>query len=145
MRTSFQEIYDSFLNKIKDYDFLSLDEEDIEELCYKYLVSSIPLVKHCEEKLLDRDDNFYQFNQKLEENEIEILANLMLVQWTTPQIYSITNMKQFLGDKEYKFFSQANHLEKLLLLKDEALSYADGLMINNSYTLKALSDLNADD
>ena len=145
MKTSFQEVYDCFLNKIKDYDFLTLAEDDIESLCYKYMVSSIPLIKYPKKIFENMNNTFQQFDEKLSYTEIEILANLMLVQWTTPQIYSITNMKQFLGDSEYKFYSQANHLDKLYFLKDKALDYADGLMINNSYSLDALDDLNSVD
>lgn len=133
METSYQTIFESFINKISDHKFLSLPDDRIEYLCQTYLTSAITKFRKCKKNLRDRDDFFQSFNFELDDKEIEILANLMIVEWLTPQIYSIMNLKQVLPDKEFKMFSQANHLAEIRALRESCREEADGLIIEYTY------------
>ena len=67
--------------------------------------------------------------------EMEILSLAMLLQYISPLIARDENLKQTLSSKDFSSTSQANHLEKLLILKksiDADLNYAFQL-INYRY------------
>ena len=44
---------------------------------------------------------------------IEVLSLGMAINWLEPKINSITNINQFFGSKDEKWFSQASHLSEL--------------------------------
>ena len=60
-----------------------------------------------------------QFNTKLTEEEINILALLMKQGWVQRQVVSIENIRMKYSGPDFKMTSQANHLSKLLTLLDE--------------------------
>lgn len=141
MKTSYQDIYDIFISKITDYDFLNLLPEDIEDYCLKFLKSAIIRFVKCEKNLADRDDTLKEFNFELTETERYILGTMMIVEWVSPQVFNIINTKQFLGDKEYQFYSQANHLDKLLKLKEVAENDGERFMISYTYSNGDIGEL----
>ena len=141
MGTPYQEVYDRFLQKITDQEFLSLPDEDIDQFCFRYLRSAITNFKKCKKDLSDRDDSTMSFSVSLENDEVEILAIIMIEQWVSPQIYNIQNLKQLMGDREFKYYSQANHLDKLLLLKDSLQSDSEREVTNYTYEHFDLSEL----
>ena len=59
------------------------------------------------------------FNIDLTEEEINILAILMMNSWLQRQITSIENIRMKYSGSDFKFTSQANHLAKLLNLLEE--------------------------
>lgn len=60
-----------------------------------------------------------RFNFKLTEEEINILAILMMVGWVQRQVASIENTRMKYSGADFKMTSQANHLAKLLSLLQE--------------------------
>ena len=65
--------------------------------------------------LVDRSS----FNCDLTEEEINILAILMMCGWTQRQVTSIENTRMKYSGSDFKFTSQANHLQKVLQLKKD--------------------------
>ena len=65
--------------------------------------------------LVDRSS----FGCELTEEEINILAILMMCGWTQRQVTSIENTRMKYSGSDFKFTSQANHLAKLLNLLAE--------------------------
>lgn len=65
--------------------------------------------------LVDRSS----FGCELTEEEINILAILMMCGWTQRQVTSIENTRMKYSGSDFKFTSQANHLSKLLNLLAE--------------------------
>lgn len=59
------------------------------------------------------------FNESLTEEEINILAILMMCGWVQRQITSIENTRMKYSGSDFKMTSQANHLQKLLSLLSE--------------------------
>lgn len=59
------------------------------------------------------------FNTFLKYEEINILAIYMVVEWIGQQLASIENTRMKYSGSDYKFTSQANHMNKLIQLKKE--------------------------
>jgi hypothetical protein len=133
MSTPYETLFDSFLSKIED-DLYTNIQFDIESDMIKLLNSAIVQFQFPKVNILDKDDDLQQFNVDLSIYEIEILANLMKLEWTKRQINSTNLMKQMIGDKDFRLTSQANHLKVLLDLKNETEKEINSLMTKYSYT-----------
>lgn len=133
MPTPYDDIYDFFLAKVSDYSFVQLTEYEIRDELEKYLRSAIVKFQQSNTNLQNRDDTIKQFNATLTDFEKEILATLMVVEYLSPKIIATENMKQFLQDKEYKLYSQANHLQKMMELKKEMRLEATQLIGEYTY------------
>lgn len=59
------------------------------------------------------------FNVELDEEEINILAILMMRGWLQRQVTSIENIRMKYSGPDFKMTSQANHLSKLMSLQTE--------------------------
>ena len=59
------------------------------------------------------------FNNLLTYEEINILAVYMIVEWISQQLASIENTRMKYSGSDFKFTSQANHMQKLLQLKKD--------------------------
>lgn len=133
MGTPYSAIYKRFLQKITDYKLLSLPEEDVEEILYGYLTSSIVKFRTIKSDLSKRDDESQCFEDTLLDVEIEILALQMVCEWVEPQLNNELYTKQFIGTKEEKFFAQSTHLEKLQTLRNDAELRSKKLRRDYSY------------
>ena len=63
--------------------------------------------------------DYSSFDVDLTDEEINILAILMVCGWTQRQVTSIENTRMKYSGTDFKFTSQANHLDKLLKLLSE--------------------------
>lgn len=140
MSTPYHVVDNSFLSKITDDFLLSIPDEDLQKLIDGYRNSASIKFKQCN-KLSDRDDDLRQYNIALTDEEIEILANLMILEWLKPLINSIEILKQSMSTKDYKIYSQANHLNELMALKKETNAEIDKLIISYTYSNNSLDDL----
>jgi len=59
------------------------------------------------------------FNNSLTHEEINILAVYMIVEWLSQQLASVENTRMKYSGSDFKFTSQANHMQKLLQLKKD--------------------------
>jgi hypothetical protein len=128
--TPFQIIYDNFLSRITDDMYLEWNEEDTRKDLQNILITIIPKFEYPKFKLYDYDENIEvtlnngnaskgQFNSVLALDEINILAELMLVEWVSRQILSIDNTRMKYSSSDFKFTSQASHIDKLIKMKSE--------------------------
>lgn len=116
MNTEFQEVYDIFLSKITDFDYLNLVESDLQEELLQKLKSATATFFGSDIRL---NIDMEIFNKELDGIEQEILAYGILYEWLSPTVFSIENTKQYINSSDWKIYSQANHLDELrLLLKD---------------------------
>ena len=67
------------------------------------------------------------------DEEIEILALLIVSEWLEPQVNSVNVTLQMFGGKEEKFYAQANHLSELKALRDGTRTEARKLMRDYTY------------
>lgn len=141
--TPFSYIYDSFLSKITDDMYMELTELDTYQLLEELLLSSIqkfefPRVDLTEYELVSITDEvkytgvesgqeevpaiLYEggsFTNTLTAEEINILATYMVVEWLGQQLASVENIRMKYSGSDFKFTSQANHMQKLLQLKKD--------------------------
>ena len=134
--TSYDVVYSRFLSSIKDFNLIELDDYTLSEMLKNWLHTAI--VKTRTSSDLTRDDEKETFNNDLSDLDIELLAIGMRLSWLDQTLNSTELTHQFLGGKEEKFFSQANHIEELRNLRADTLRemqqlYTYSTYINNDY------------
>ncbi len=144
MGTPFSVIYDRFFGKITDDMYLEWTKEDTEADVENILLDAIPLFEFplfdlfnygevevqapksencCDITDLDNlpePKTEMQYNCELTPEEINLLAVLMYNTWLQRQIASVENTRMKYSGSDFKMTSQANHLDKLMKLKQEA-------------------------
>lgn len=143
MNTDFSLIYDSFLSKITDDMYLQFSELDTFRMLQQLLLSAIekfefPRIDLTDYEIIEITDvHEYTgvesnnqtveailyaggyFNNNLTHQEINILAVYMIVEWLSQQLASVENTRMKYSGSDFKFTSQANHMQKLLQLKKD--------------------------
>ena len=104
MATPYSKIYERALAKITDYDLAFLPDDDFRFMIRGWLNSAISKFRKCASDLSDRDDELEVFNVDLVDEEIEILALLIVCEWLEPQINSILLTHQMFSGKEEKLW-----------------------------------------
>ena len=123
--TPFSLVYDSFLSKITDDMYLQLTLQDTHRMLQELLISAIekfefPRINLWDyQKLEENGEEYFCFNNELTREEINILAVYMIVQWLSQQLASVQNTRMKYSGADFKFTSQANHMQKLLQLKKD--------------------------
>lgn len=141
MATPFSEVYSRMLGKISDYSFLQLTQDEVEDTLYPYLKTSCVKFKKCLKNLSDRDANAKLFSDDLTDEESEILAALMIVEYLSPKIVTSDLLQQSLSSKDYKIYSQANHIKEIKELRKMFKDEANTLLMSYSYTSVSLDEL----
>ena len=144
MNTDFSVVYDSFLSKITDDMYLQLSELDTYRMLEELLLSAIEKFEFPRINLTDYELGEIQngndtyngtesnnedveaviysggyFNNELTHEEVNILAVYMIVQWISQQLASVENTRMKYSGSDFKFTSQANHMQKLLQMKKD--------------------------
>lgn len=136
--TAFDVIYKRFLGKITSDMYLELTEQDTIKLLQEILIDSIPLFEFPRFDIFDYEEgelvevidpesgaSSYEwvggaFNSVLTKEEINIVAEDMIITWLNQQLKSTENIRQKYSGADFKFTSQANHMAKLMdLVKQE--------------------------
>ena len=141
--TTFSLVYDSFLSKITDDMYLEMDQLDtyrmLEELLFSAIdkfefprinlndyqvaaVADVRTYEGAESNGMPVEATIYQggyFNNLLSHQEVNVLAVYMIVQWLSQQLASVENTRMKYSGSDFKFTSQANHMQKLLQLKKD--------------------------
>lgn len=138
MATPYEKIYDRFSQKITDFNLVELDDYSLDKTLNGWLQSAIVNTRKREHDLSLRDDELQEFNDDLSDLEIELLALGMKLAWIDQYLNSTENILQFIGGKEEKYYSQANHIAELRELRKDTLREMNSLhnyntYINNSY------------
>lgn len=120
MATSYKVLYENVLSKIKDYDFLNMWEDDIYSVLHDYIRPAVVSFRICKVDLSDRDEETEEFNVDLNDTEIEILSNYMVINYLDSNYIRVPlALKQTLSSKDFNAFSPANHLGKLVELREK--------------------------
>lgn len=139
MGTKFSTVYDCFLGKITDDLWASAEwtPEQTKSDLQSLLLDAIPGFEFPRKNINDyilqapaQAENITNtidyliedqsaFSVELTQEEINILAILMMNGWLQRQITSIENIRMKYSGSDFKFTSQANHLAKLLTLLSE--------------------------
>lgn len=116
--TTFQEVYDVFLSGITDDMFMELTEEDTKAILEEILLAALPNFEFPRQDIFNLDLKNKQFNCQLSFEEIRIIRSYMVVEWINYQLASIENVKQKYSGSDFKFTSQASHIDKLIKMRD---------------------------
>ena len=142
-KTSFSVIYDSFLSKVLDDMYMELTELDTYRILQDLLLAAIQKFEFPRFKIWDyelvypTDQETYQgaesdnkevpaiiyeggyFNCTLTMEEINIISTYMIVEWLGQQLASVENTRMKYSGSDFKFTSQANHMQKILTIKKD--------------------------
>lgn len=110
MATPLQDVYDAFLSKIEADDWMFTEEENVVTEDWRMLLNAAIMQFRYPRVSLDYDKESAVFTDNLGNDEIQILANLMKLEWIRRCISTWDNIRQLYSDKD---FSQANFLDKL--------------------------------
>lgn len=114
--TSVYDVYDAFLAKMLEDEWLNWTDEEREEDWRALLDAAIPYFKFPRVSLEINSDNFVDEN--ISNEEIQILATYMKCEWLNRTILTWENVKPLYVERD---FSQANLIDKLkqLLEREE--------------------------
>ena len=110
MATPLQDVYDAFLSKIEADDWMLTEEGNVVTEDWRMLLNAAIMQFRYPRVSLDYDKESAIFTDTLGNDEIQILANLMKLEWIRRCISTWDNIRQLYSDKD---FSQANFLDKL--------------------------------
>jgi hypothetical protein len=140
--TSFITIYDSFFARVTDDMYLEFTEEDTLEMLQDILLNALPRFEFPRFDIFDYELGTWQglgtyqgiesnykevpitgwvggaFNYALTDEEINIIALNMVIEWLTQQLDTTVNTREKYSGSDFKFTSQANHMAKLKVLID---------------------------
>lgn len=136
MSTSFATVYDKALSKMREYDFLKMEDEQVYDVLSIFLESAeVDFSRICNANLAEKDATSYIDN--LSNDEIEILALGIVCHYITTYVADADKWKNTLGTKDFSKFSPAN-----LLSVTSATRYAFLLEYNDK--INRYSYLNGD-
>ena len=106
--TDFQVVYDAFLGKILEDEWVNWDLDDLQEDWKSLLMGALPWFKFPRVSL-DYNEDETAFTADLNNEEIQILASYMKCEWLNRTILTWENVKPLYEERD---FSQANLLDK---------------------------------
>lgn len=136
MGTPYEQIYNRFLNRTTDFNLAALDDDTLRLMLKGWLHSAVVQVRTSND--LSYDDELEVFNNNLSNLDIELLAMGMTMSWLDQTLNSTELTLQFIGGKEEKYYSQANHIAELRALREDTRLemkrlHSYGTYTNNSY------------
>ena len=139
MATPYEKIYNRFAQKISDFNLVEIDDTSLEQMLKSWLHSAIVNVRTSSD-LSDRNDEEETFNSELKDTDVELLAMGMVMAWLDQYLNSTENVLQFIGGKEEKYYSQANHIAELRALREDIRLEMKRLHSYHTYTNNAYFD-----
>lgn len=129
MTTSYEKLYENLLPKFRSYEIPLMSTEDVKDYLHDFLIPAISRFHVCRKDLKDRDDILQRFNVELSDIEIEILSNYMLIEYLDSEYVRVPSLlKTQLPSKDFKYYSPANHLDKLTAMHKNYVSENETLL-----------------
>lgn len=140
MATAYKELYNSVYSKIKDYDFVQMLEEDVDDILHDYIRPAIVTFECCNQDLSDRDEENSCFNFNLSDVNFEILSNFMVIQYLdATYIRTPLALKAYMSTTDFHKYDNKDVLGKVIEVRDMYQKENKQLMIN--YSLRGDSEL----
>lgn len=137
MATSYQELYNSVYSKIKDYDFITMTEDEANEILHDYIRPAIVDFEDCKQDLSDRDETLNSFNIDLTDINFEILSNFMVIKYIeATYINTPMALKAYMSTADFHKYDNKDVLGKVVEVRDSYLKRNKQLMINYSIRSK---------
>lgn len=134
MVTQYSDIFDVALSKMSDYDLANLSQDDVYSILSEYLRGACVKFRSCK-KLKDRDDDLAEFSVVLDDDEIEILANQIIIGYLDANYIKTQALlkSSLINRHDYHIFSPKNHLEGLNNLHDRLMKENEQLISQYSW------------
>lgn len=119
MGTKYEEIFDRYRARVRNYDFLDYDA--ITRLEYQKDLLALAVSDFediCKQDLNDREDDILSFTATLTNREKDILALGMVLHFVEPYVYNTDALQNALSTKDFSLYSPANLLEKMTELME---------------------------
>jgi len=135
--TSYETVFNRFLQKIEDPELAELTEDEQNETMIGWLNSALATVEFegisLTSDLFDKDDDLMQFNGDLSNMEIELISIYMLCVWYEHKMNGVETMLMFVGTNNEKWTDQKAYLTYLREQRDAELLRARKLYRNYGY------------
>lgn len=118
--TPYENVFKSFLSKIQDDTYIRLSEEVIEDDLITLMNAAISDFRYPKVNLKNKNDMLMQFDSTLGLDEVEILAQGMVVHWLGRQLRSVDALRQNMTTKDFNTYSQASHINALVRAEKES-------------------------
>ena len=118
-QTTFDVIYNSFTSKITDDMYMELTEAETNSMQKELLMNALHWFEFPRVDIYDFNEDLEEYNILLSNEEINIISTYMVVEWFGYQIASVENTRMKYSGSDFKFTSQANHMQKLLQLQKD--------------------------
>ena len=129
--TSYEIVYERFLNRVRDFNLVDLDDYTLDTMLLGWLKSAVVKVRTTQ--TITFDDENECFKEDLPELDIELIAMGMTLAWLDQYINSTEWTSLFVGGKEEKFYSPSQQLTALHELRDSTLREMQQLYTYNTY------------
>jgi hypothetical protein len=117
MATPYEKIYENLLPKFRSYEIPLMSTEEVKDYLHDFLIPAVSRFHVCRKDLNNRDDIIQRFNDDLSDIEIEILSNYLLIEYIDSTYIRVpTLLKVSLPSSDFKVFSPANFLDKLMAM-----------------------------
>lgn len=134
MYTPYETLYDRVLIKFRDWDIPQMSEEEVKECLHDYLVPATAKFHVCRKDLNDRDDIVERFNCELSEVEMDIISNYMLIEYIdSTYIRTPSLLKASMGSSDFKTYSSANMLDKLIAMRKAYIAENESLVMRYAW------------
>lgn len=146
MNISYDLFIEAFLDKVSEYDFLSLDDFTRNHIVEGYMKRACSQFNRvCKYDLADRDDVVREFRVSIPDNEIDeiidIVSDGMLVQWMKPFVNRQENLESVLNTRDFTTYSPAELLMRIGNAYEKAQKDYTQLVREYSYNHNDLSEL----
>ena len=129
MYTPYEKLYDNLLPKFRSHEIPLMTTEEVKDYLHDFLIPAISSFHVCRKDLTNRDDILQRFNVELSDIEIEILSNYMLIEYIDSTYIRVpTLLKVSLASSDFKVFSGANKLDKLMSMHKTYLAENETLL-----------------
>ena len=131
--TTYKELCDSVYSKIKDYDFIQMDEADADAILCEYIRPATIAFECCNQDLTDRDNVNQTFNIELDDINFEILTDFMIVYYLdATYIRTPLALAAHMSTTDFHKFDNANVLGKAQAVREMYWNEAHQWVINYS-------------
>ena len=129
MATPYEKLYENLLPKFRSYEIPLMTADEVKDWLHDFLIPAISRFHVCRKDLNDRDDIIQRFNVDLTDIEIEILSNYLLIEYIDSEyIRTPSLLKVQLPSSDFKVFSPANFLDKLMAMHKTYVSENETLL-----------------
>lgn len=133
--TSYKTILDIAYDKIKEYDFVQMTEEESDDILKSYIRPACVDYFYKRKKKLNRDEELEIFEEDLDDVDVVVLATYVVIRYIDANYINTTLMlKSHLSGTDFHAYTNKDMLAKVKEVRDGFKQEIDQLTVNYSYT-----------